>query len=114
MKAELSSGPWQLTTPIGRLDFLCVDESSGALVAGELRRGLPSDRVVGQIARYMRWIRSEMADPGQRVEDLIVTHESEDRLRYAVSAIPGLGLLLYEVTFSLRPGELGSTRGHSQ
>ncbi len=43
----------QLTTPVGRLDFLCRDGGSGALVVVELKRGRPSDRVVGQAARYM-------------------------------------------------------------
>jgi hypothetical protein len=104
----------QLSTPVGRLDFLCVDSNSGALVAVELKRGLPSDRVVGQIARYMGWIRNEMAQPGQPVEGLIVTHESEDRLNYAVSAVQGLGLLLYEVAFSLRRGDLASALRHGQ
>jgi restriction system protein len=92
----------QLSTPVGRLDFLCVDDSSGALVAVELKRGRSSDRVVGQITRYMGWVRNEMARPEQPVEGLIVTHESDDRLHYSVSVVPSLGLLLYELTFALR------------
>jgi len=51
----------------------------------------------------MGWARSELAQPGQRVEGLIITHESDDRLHYAVAAVPGLGLLLYELTFALGP-----------
>jgi hypothetical protein len=99
----------QFSTPVGRLDFLCVDEMTNGLVVVELKRGLPSDRVIGQTARYMGWARSELAQPGQLVEGLIVTHESDDRLQYAAAAVPGLGLLLYEVTFQLRPAQ--SCRG---
>lgn len=95
----------QLSTPIGRMDFLCIDDSTNALVVVELKRGLPSDRVIGQTARYMGWAQSELSSPGQPVEGLIVTHESDDRLRYAAKAVSGLGLLLYEVTFELRPSQ---------
>ena len=91
----------QFMTPIGRLDFLCIDSSTDALVVIELKRGRPSDRVVGQAARYMGYVRTHLAKPGQLVEGLIVAHEVEDALRYAVSAFPGLQLLTYEVTFQL-------------
>jgi RecB family endonuclease NucS len=88
-------------TPIGRLDFLCIDTSTDALVVVELKRGRPSDRVVGQAARYMGYIRTHLAKPGQPVEGLIVAHDVEEALRYAVAAIPSLQLVTYEVTFQL-------------
>lgn len=91
----------QLATPVGRLDFLCVDDDTTALVVVELKRGLPSDRVVGQAARYMGWVRANLAKPGQDVEGLIVAHDTDDRLRFAVSVIPGLKLMVYEVSFAL-------------
>jgi restriction system protein len=103
----------QFSTPVGRIDFLCIDEATNALVVVELKRGLPSDRVIGQAARYMGWARSELAESGQVVEGLIVTHESDERLQYAAAAISGLGLLLYEVTFELRRAQFsrGLERG---
>jgi RecB family endonuclease NucS len=67
----------------------------------ELKRGRPSDRVVGQVARYMGWVRTHLATTEQAVEGLIVAHDSDDALRYAVSAIPGLRLMTYEVKFEL-------------
>jgi hypothetical protein len=57
----------------------------------------------------MGWVRSELATPEQRVEGLIVAHEFDDRLHYAVSAVPGLALLRYEVSFSVRPARRVST-----
>jgi hypothetical protein len=33
----------QLSTPVGRLDFLCTDTANGSLVVVELKRGRPSD-----------------------------------------------------------------------
>lgn len=99
----------QLSTPVGRLDFLCIDQSADALVVVELKRGLSPDHAVGQAARYMGWVRSELARPNQPVEGLIIAHEFDDRLHYAVSAVPGLGLLRYEVSFSVRPAGRVST-----
>lgn len=92
----------QLSTPVGRLDFLCVDTSVDAFVVMELKRGRPSDKVVGQIARYIGYVRTHLAKPDQPVEGLIIAHESEDALRYAVSALPGLDLVTYEVAFQLQ------------
>lgn len=86
---------------IGRLDFLCIDTTTEALVVVELKRGRPSDRVVGQIARYMGWVRRNLAAAGQAVEGLIVAHETDEALGYAVSEIPGLRLMTYEVKFEL-------------
>ena len=91
----------QLATPVGRLDFLCRDPATGALVVIELKRGRPSDRVVGQTARYMGWVRAELAGPDQKVEGLIVAHEQDPQLYYAVSAVPDLAILTYSIEFSL-------------
>jgi hypothetical protein len=91
----------QYVTDVGRLDFLCRDTADNALVVVELKRGRPSDRVVGQAARYMGWIRANLARPDQPVHGLIVAHEQEDRLAYAVAAVPDLSVLTYQIDFRL-------------
>ena len=91
----------QLPTPVGRLDFLCRDTATNALVVIELKRGRPSDRVVGQAARYMGWVRARLARETQPVEGIIVAHEQELQLAYAVSAVPNLSVLTYSVDFTL-------------
>ena len=97
----------QLTTPVGRLDLLCEDLDTGALVVVELKRGRPSDRVVGQTARYMGWVKAHVAE-GRAVEGIIVAHDADDRLTYAVAPIPGLSLLVYEINFALRAANVTS------
>jgi hypothetical protein len=92
----------QYQTPVGRPDFVCIDPTTNALVVVELKRGRPSDKVVGQVARYIGWVRVHLAEPGQAVEGLIVAHETDDQLAYAVSALPGLRLLTYDVKFELK------------
>jgi hypothetical protein len=96
----------QLSTPVGRLDFLCTDTANGSLVVVELKRGRPSDRVVGQILRYIGFVQMHMAAPGQAVEGLIISHDADDSLRYAVSAMPTIRLMTYQVAFSLTATEL--------
>jgi hypothetical protein len=91
----------QLATPVGRLDFLCRDTATGALVVVELKRGRPSDRVVGQVARYMGWVRARLARENQSVEGIIIAHDQDLQLAYAVSAVPGLSVLTYTVDFAL-------------
>lgn len=93
----------QMVTPVGRIDFLCIDMSANALVVVELKRGRPSDKVVGQTARYIGWVRVNLASKGQSVEGLIVARQSDDSLGYAVSAVPGLHLMTYELDFRLQP-----------
>ena len=105
---EIWTGPagqsgHQLVTPIGRLDFLCSDHLADALIVVELKRGRPSDKVVGQVARYIGYVRTHLAKPGQPVEGLIIAHEADEPLRYAVAAFPGLQLTTYAVTFQLSP-----------
>ena len=93
----------QFQTPVGRLDFLCTDTATNALVVVELKRGRPSDRVVGQAARYMGWVRAQLAHENQPVEGIIVAHEQDLQLAYAATAVHGLSILTYSVDFTLSP-----------
>ena len=107
---EIWTGPagesgHQFVTPIGRLDFLCSDHLANAMIVVELKRGRPSDKVVGQVARYIGYVRTHLAKPGQPVEGLIIAHEADDPLRYAVAAFPVLQLMTYTVTFQVNPVE---------
>jgi hypothetical protein len=102
----------QLWTPVGRLDFLCRDTATDALVVIELKRGRPSDRVVGQTARYMGWVRAHIAREQQPVEGIIVAHEQDEQLAYAVSVVPELSILTYRIDFTLSaPEHPGPERG---
>ncbi len=91
--------------PAGRwsLDFLCVDNETNELVVIELKRGKTSDAAVGQILRYIAWVRENLAAPRQRVRGIIISHEADEALRYAVKATPDVGVLTYRVSFGLTP-----------
>ena len=88
------------TGEVGIIDFLCEDASASGLVVIELKRGKSSDRVVGQTLRYMGWVREHLAD-GRGVSGIIITHEYDDRVRYAVAELPNVDAWTYSVSFTL-------------
>jgi endonuclease len=83
-----------------RIDILAVD-LHGALVVIELKVSKGYDRVVGQLLRYMNWIRKELADPGQRVRGLIVCRAMSEDLRLACASIQDVELLEYRLSVAV-------------
>ena len=49
----------QYTTDVGYIDILAEDEK-GNFVVIELKKGRQSDRAVGQLLRYMVWIKKNL------------------------------------------------------
>lgn len=88
------------TGVVGRIDLLCEDEETGALVVIELKRGRASDEVVGQLARYLGWTQRHLAN-GRQVRGVILAPEFDEKLRYAAAAIPHSTLLRYETRFDV-------------
>lgn len=70
---------------VGRSDLICTDESDD-LVVVELKRGLSSDQVVGQVLSYIGWLRENIATTSQSVKGIIVTGDYDERLRLAAKA----------------------------
>lgn len=86
---------------VGRIDILAKHRTEPRWLVVELKRGQSSDQTVGQILRYMGWVRHELATDGERIEGLIVAHSVDSKLRYALEMVPTVGLKLYEVQFRL-------------
>lgn len=91
----------QYGTEIGPIDILAIDRSSNSLVVIELKKGRESDRVVGQILRYMGWVRLNLAREDQSVRGLIICRDSDPRLQYALSMVDNINVKYYEVDFRL-------------
>ncbi len=70
---------------VGRSDLVYVD-GDGHLVVIELKRGLSSDAVVGQILRYIGYLQENVAEVGQEVRGWIVTGDYNESLRLAAKA----------------------------
>jgi len=85
------------------IDFLAVDQKTNDLVVIELKRGQTSDATVGQVLRYMTWVRENVATPGQAVHGIIVASEIDEALRYAARGLPNISVATYSVSFALQP-----------
>lgn len=95
---------------IGRIDLLARHRTDPRWLVIELKRGQGSDQTVGQLLRYMGWVKSKLAGPGESVEGLVIAHETDDAIGYALSAVQHVKLQLYEVEFHLKnPPALPST-----
>jgi hypothetical protein len=91
----------EFSTGVGEIDILARDRKSGDWVVIELKKGRNSDAVVGQVLRYMGWIGKHKASPGEKVRGIIITGNADDRIKYAISAIPNIEFFTYRVSFDL-------------
>jgi hypothetical protein len=89
--------------PVGGrfIDILAID-SSGALVVIELKVSRGYDRVVGQLMRYIAWIKQNLADANQKVHGVIVARGISEDLSLACSLLPGVRLYEYEMSLALK------------
>jgi restriction system protein len=94
----------QYATDAGPIDILAVSHDRKRLLVVELKRGRASDVVVGQILRYMGYIKEQVAEPGQTVEGVIIALDNDQKLRWALSAVPNIRFYRYQVNFRLLPG----------
>jgi hypothetical protein len=89
------------TRGIGIIDLLCIDKRTGEYCVVELKRGPESsDDAVGQLTRYMGWVKANLAG-GKKVNGIIVTGGHDEKLRYAASVIPNVHIAVYEMQFKI-------------
>jgi restriction system protein len=67
----------------------------------ELKKGRTSDSVVGQIQRYMGYVKEELAEPNQKVRGVIIALEDDLRIKRALSVTSNIDFYRYEVRFNL-------------
>ena len=89
--------------PVGNrfIDILALDKDNNYVVI-ELKVSRGYDRVVGQILRYMGWIRKNQAESGQHVRGVIVAREISDDLLLACSTVNNVDLYEYQLSVSVQ------------
>ncbi len=92
----------QYSTDIGPIDILSVEPKSKSFVVIELKKGRPSDQVIGQILRYMGWVKQNLCTSGQVVKGLIICRNPDPKLSYALEMTNNIDVRYYSVSFKLR------------
>jgi endonuclease len=90
--------------PVGGryVDILAVD-AAGDYVVIELKVSKGYDRVVGQLLRYVSWIKKHHADSGQRVRGIIIAKNISEDLRLVCSELPSVSLYEYALSVTVNP-----------
>jgi endonuclease len=97
----------EFQTGVGRIDILATDHS-GNFIVFELKLAHGPDRAMGQLLRYIGWVRNNLAR-GRQVFGVIVAQDVGENLRYAAVSVPNITLLEYELTFRLKVADLKET-----
>ena len=81
-----------------------VPDSEENFYVFELKRSRGSDKVVGQLARYMGWVAATIGKE-KKVNGVIVANNIDDKLRYAASVFPNVSLFEYQLEFHLKEAD---------
>ncbi len=92
----------QYPTDVGRLDILAVHKHDARLLVIELKRDQTTDQTVGQVLRYMGWIKKHVAKKDQTVDGLIIARKADKHASYALSLLPNVKMMVYEIEFHLK------------
>lgn len=92
-----------LEFPVGNraIDILALDKDKNFVVI-ELKVSRGYDRVVGQLLRYIAWIRQNHAEVNQKVRGIIIAREITEDLLLACSETNNIDLFEYRLSVSLQ------------
>ena len=96
---------YEYPTGVGRIDLLAKHRKKKEWLVVELKRDQTNDETVGQVLRYIGWVRRHLSKKEERVRGLIIARDPKEPLLYALDAFPGreIELQRYEVEFELFP-----------
>ena len=91
----------QFPSDTGPLDILAISKDRNTFLVVELKKGRVSDNVVGQIQRYMGYVKEDLAESYQHVKGIIIGSEDDIRIRRALSVTTNIEFYKYKVNFKL-------------
>lgn len=103
LKLYTDEGITGVEFPVGGryIDILAVDQAGGYVVI-ELKVSKGYDRVVGQLLRYVSWIKKNHAEPGQGVRGIIIAKQISEDLRLACSEVSSVSLYEYALSVAVK------------
>lgn len=84
-----------------RIDILAIDRNS-CLVVLELKVSKGYDRAVGQLLRYVNWVKKELADPDQKVRGIIICRNMTEDLQLACASVLDVELFEYQLSVTVK------------
>ena len=81
--------------------MVAVSKDSSEYLVIELKKGRPSDSVVGQIQRYMGYIKNTLVKNNEDVKGCIIATHEDQNLKNAISMVNNIDFYKYELNFSL-------------
>tara|TARA_X000000950_G_scaffold113891_1_gene143302 strand:+ start:318 stop:1343 length:1026 start_codon:yes stop_codon:yes gene_type:complete len=91
----------QFMTRSGPLDILAISKDKKEFLVIELKKGRASDEVVGQILRYMGYIKNSLAKSSEKVKGIIIALDEDPNLKDALSATTDVEFMQYQIDFKL-------------
>lgn len=91
----------QYPTKTGPIDILAISKDKKELLVVELKKGRASDKVVGQIQRYMGFVHEKVAGKDQLVRGIIIASEDDKRIRSALRVTKNIEFYRYHVSIKL-------------
>jgi restriction system protein len=94
----------QYPTDTGIIDILAISKDKKTILVVELKKGRVSDHVVGQIQRYMGYVKAELCESNQNVKGVIIGLEDDLKIRRALSVTTNIEFYRYQISFKLVKG----------
>jgi hypothetical protein len=106
---ELVQGGHYDTGEIGIIDLLAKHRDQLRWLVVELKVRKTSDEVLGQVLRYIGWVKHRRATKSEAVEGLIIALEPDARTLFGLLCVPNIQMMCYqrgEGGFELRRASL--------
>ena len=91
----------QFPSDTGPIDILAISKDKKILLVVELKKGRVSDSVVGQIQRYMGYVKEDLAEAHQEVKGVIIGFDDDIKIHRALSVTNNIEFYKYKVDFKL-------------
>ena len=91
----------QYPSDTGPIDILAISKDKKEILVVELKKGRVSDIVVGQVQRYMGYVKEELAEEGQAVRGVIIAFEDDAKIHRALSVAQNIDFYTYKIHFNL-------------
>ena len=92
----------QYPTDTGPIDILAIKKDKKEIAVIELKKGRVTDVVVGQVQRYMGFVKKQLAEKNQTVRGIIIGFKDDIAIQNALVVAPNIDFYTYNINFKLQ------------